>query len=286
MSPCNWLMEMLPKCKLLIPRLTFTSMLGAHLDGFSTNVATTVVVGDAKVTGRKADVILAARNAFEAAKRSIRQAGPNGAVTEAIAKVCAEYECNPVEGVLSHKIKKHVIDGNEVILNKETPTQQVEEFQFAPGDVIGLDVYVSSGEGIPKEAEQRCTVYKREIQQVYNLKTKSARAFFVEVNKRFPTLPFSIAQFEDATAAKVGVRECSNHDMLIAYPVLTEKSGEFVAQFKCTIAMLPRSATVLAGDLPFDEKRFESDKSIKNEEVQKLLASDLWKKEDKKKAKK
>lgn len=261
-------------------------MLGAHLDGFSTNVATTVVVGDAKVTGRKADVILAAKKAFEAAKRSIIKDGPNGAVTQAIAKVCAEYECQPVEGVLSHKIKQHIIDGNDVIINKETPTQQVEEFKFAPGDVFGLDVYVSSGEGVPKQAEQRCTVYKREIGQVYSLKTKSGRAFFVEVNKRFPTLPFSLAQFEDSTAAKVGVRECSNHDMLIAYPVLTETPGEYVAQFKCTIAMLPRSTTVLAGDIEFDEKRFESDKSIKSEEVQKLLASDLWKKEDKKKAKK
>ena len=118
-------------------------------------------------------------------------------MTEAIAKVCAEFGCNPVEGVLSHKVKKHLIDGNDVIINKETPTQQVEEFQFAPGDIIGLDVYVSTGEGVPKEGEQRTTVYKREIQVTYNLKTKSARSFFVEMNKRFPTLPFSIRSFED-----------------------------------------------------------------------------------------
>jgi hypothetical protein len=32
-----------------------------------------------------------------------------------------------------------------------------------PGDVIGLDVFVSSGEGKPKESEFRITVYKREI---------------------------------------------------------------------------------------------------------------------------
>jgi len=131
--------------------------------------------------------------------------------------------------VLSHKIKRHLIDGNDVIINKETPTQQVAEFAFAAGDVIGLDIYVSSGEGIPKEGEQRCTVYKRELEQVYNLKMKSSRAFFTEMNKRFPTLPFSLAQFEDSTGAKVGVRECSNHDMLVGYPVLVEKNGEFVA---------------------------------------------------------
>lgn len=139
-------------------------MLGAHLDGFATNVATTVVVGEGKVSGKKADTILAAHYAMQAAQRVIREAGTNTQVTEAIAKVCEEFGVNPVEGVLSHKIKKHLIDGNDVIINKETPTQQVSEYQFAPGDVFGLDIYVSSGEGIPKEGEQRCTVYKRELQ--------------------------------------------------------------------------------------------------------------------------
>lgn len=90
-----------------------------------------------------------------------------------------------------HKIKKHNIDGIEVIINRQTGTQNVQEYEFAPGDVFELDIYVSSGEGKPKEHEARCTVFKRELDQVYNLKMKSARAFFVEVNKRFPTMPFS-----------------------------------------------------------------------------------------------
>ncbi len=42
-------------------------------------------------------------------------------MTEIIAKICEAYEVNAVEGVLSHKVKKHLIDGNDVIINKETP---------------------------------------------------------------------------------------------------------------------------------------------------------------------
>jgi methionine aminopeptidase len=104
-----------------------------------------------------------------------------------------------------------------------------------PGDVFGLDVFVSSGEGKPKESEFRTTVYKREIDAQYNLKGKSARAFFAQVNKKYPTLPFSIRSFEDSTMAKVGVKECCEHDLMTQYPVLVEKIGEIVAQFKCTI---------------------------------------------------
>lgn len=258
---------------------------GAHFDGFASNAAVTHVVGTEKVTGRKADAVIAAYKAMQAAQRIIREAGTNAEVTEAIAAVCADYNVNAVEGVLSHKIKKHLIDGNDVIINKETSTQQVKQFQFAPGDVIGLDIYVSTGEGKPKEGEQRCTVYKRELQQVYNLKMKSSLAFYKEVNQRFPTLPFSLRAFKDQTGAKVGVRECGDHDMLVAYPVLVEKAGEFVAQFKCTVAVLPRSTCVLSGNLAFDEGRFESEHSIKNEKIAALLKQDLWKKVQEKKTK-
>ena len=60
-------------------------------------------------------------------------------------------------------MKKHLIDGNDVIINKEKPDQKVEEFEFAAGDVIGLDIFVSTGEGVPKEGDFRTTVFKREL---------------------------------------------------------------------------------------------------------------------------
>ena len=134
-----------------------------------------------------------------------------------------------MQGVLSHKTKKHLIDGNECIINKETPEQRVDDWEFAPGDIIHLDVYATSGEGMGKEADIRTTVYKRDLDMQYNLKSKSARTFFSIVNNKYPTLPFSIRGFEDLTGAKVGVRECVTHDLLMAYSVLTEKVGEFVA---------------------------------------------------------
>jgi hypothetical protein len=56
-----------------------------------------------------------------------------------------------------------LIDGNEVIINKETPEQRVEDWEFAPGDVIALDVFTTTGEGLGKESEQRTMVYKREM---------------------------------------------------------------------------------------------------------------------------
>jgi len=258
---------------------------GAHFDGYASIAATTVVVGDAKVTGRQADVVLAAYYAMQAAQRTIKKAATNNQVTAAIAKVCAEFDCQPSEGVLSHKIKQHVIDCNDVIINKETSTSQAKEYAFAPGDVIGLDIYVSTGEGKPKETDIRTTVYKRELQTDYQLKLKASRAFFKEIWARFPTLPFALRAFENGTEAKMGVKECLDHHMLVPYYVLKEKEGEYVAHFHTTIAVQPRSTAILSGNIPIDLSRFESEKSIKNEELKALLASDLWKDEKAKKKK-
>jgi len=259
--------------------------LGCHLDGFITQAAHTVVVSadaSAKVTGKKADAVVAAYNAMRGAQRVIRENATNTKVTEVIAKVCEEFGVSPLEGVLSHKVKKHLIDGNDVIINKETAEQRVEEFEFMPGDVIGLDIYVSTGEGKPRESEFRTTVFKRELDVQYNLKIQKSRAFFTEVNKRFPTLPFSISAFEDAVGAKIGVKECIEHDLITPYPVLIEKAGEIVAQFKCTLAVLPRSTCILTGDVSLDS-RFDSDKKINDADLAALIAGDLWKKEEKKK---
>ena len=71
--------------------------------------------------------------------------------------------------------------------------------------------------------------------------------------------------------------------MLIPYPVLAEKTGEFVAQFKATIVVQPKSTAVIAGNTPIDTSRFQSDNSVQNADLQALLAKDLWKKEKPKK---
>ncbi len=74
----------------------------------------------------------------------------NNQVTDAIAKVCDSYQVSALEGVLSHDLKKHLIDGNKVIINKETFEQKVDDQEFQVNDVFALDVFVSSGDGKTK----------------------------------------------------------------------------------------------------------------------------------------
>jgi len=218
--------------------------LGVHVDGYIAVVAHTVVCGGAESKDRKADVQMAAWQAAECAVRMFKAGAKNHEITEMIAKVAESYKCSPVEGVLSHQMKKHVIDATKVVINKQTTEQQVKEAVFENNDVFAVDLVMSTGEGKPKQHEDRTTVFKRDLEQKYSLKMKTSRAFFSEVNARFPTLPFTLRAGKDERSWTMGVVECKNHGMFIEYPVLYEKADELVAQVKFTALLLPSGNVV------------------------------------------
>jgi methionine aminopeptidase len=63
--------------------------------------------------------------------------------------------------------------------------------------------------------------------------------------------------FEDVNAARLGLKECLDHELLIPYPVIAEKVGTFVAQFKITV-MITKGKTAALNGLPLDESLFKS----------------------------
>ena len=193
------------------------------------------------------------------------------------------YNCNPVEGVLSHQMKKHVIDANKTIINKAVPEQQVPDATITKNDVWAFDVVMSTGKGKPTQGEDRTTVFKRNVEEKYSLKMKASRAFFSEVNQRFPTMPFTL-RAGDEKAWRMGVVECVKHSLFIEYPVLYEKPEEFVAQYKFTQLMLPSGncARITAGP----PTSATSELKLEDPELVELLAVSTDKKKKKKNNKK
>ena len=47
---------------------------------------------------------------------------------------------------------------------------------------------------------------------------------------------------------RMGLVECVNNELLHPYPVLAEKKGEFVAQFKYTIAVRKEGPLIICGN--------------------------------------
>merc|ERR1719213_885505 len=123
-------------------------------------------------------------------------------------------------------------------------------------EAYSIDVVVSSGEGKGRETEIRSTVFKRAVETNYVLKIQKARQFIHEVNKRFPTLPFTIRAWEDETIARVGVSEAKRHELLHEYPVTREREGEVLAQFKYTVLLLPGGTKMRRMTKPPSEDSF------------------------------
>jgi len=258
-----------------------------HIDGFIAAGGHTVVIGDDKVEDKRAEVVMAAWTAAEAALRLVQVGNTNTQVTEVFAKVADEFKCKPVQGVLSHQLKKHVIDGNRSIISVTTPDEQVDEFEFEMNEVYCIDVVMSTGDGKTRETELRNTVFKRAPDTSYSLKTQKARQFIHEVSKRFPALPFSLRAIEDEQVARVGVSEAKRHELLEEYPVLKEKPEEMVAQFKFTVLLLPGGTKRITG-LPLGklETQLAPTNSVEDADLKKLLAKSANPKNKKKTTKK
>ena len=263
--------------------------LGCHIDGYIAVVAHTIVVGatrEKKVTGRRADCILAAYYAAEAALRLIKPGESNMVVTEITDRIANTYHCKPVEGMISYQMSRGIIDGEKKIYQNPTEMQRrdIEKQEFALHEVYAVDVLMSTGEGKPRETDIRTTVYKKK-DFIYQLRMKSSRVFLSEVEKRYSLMPFTLRHFEDEKRARMGVIECAKHDLVEPYPVYQEKEGEFVAEFKFTLLLMPSGQMKITG-LPIDLDLYESEHKIVDNDIKQLLTSSAQKKKNKKKKKK
>lgn len=250
--------------------------LGVHIDGFIAVVGHTVVVGaskDNKVTGRKADVIQAAYLASELAQRLVKAGNENFTVTDQIQKVAEAFQCKPVEGMLSHELKRNMIDGEKAIIQNPTDQQRRDhaKCEFSIYDVFAIDILMSTGNGQAKEKDTRTTIFKR-TENTYNLKMKASRVFLNEVSNKYTSMPFTLRLFQDEKKAKMGLVECLKHGLVEPFSVFWEKEGEYVAQFKFTLLLMPNGGCRIT-EGPFDPEVFQSEYSIQDEEIKALLAT-------------
>lgn len=250
--------------------------LGVHIDGFIAVVGHTVVVGaskENKVTGRKADVIQAAHLASELAQRLVKAGNENFTVTDQIQKVAEAFQCKPVEGMLSHELKRNMIDGEKAIIQNPTDQQRRDhaKCEFSIYDVFAIDILMSTGNGQAKEKDTRTTIFKR-TENTYNLKMKASRVFLNEVSNKYTSMPFTLRLFQDEKKAKMGLVECLKHGLVEPFSVFWEKEGEYVAQFKFTLLLMPNGGCRIT-EGPFDPEVIQSEYSIQDEEIKALLAT-------------
>uniref|UniRef100_H2YPS3 Peptidase M24 domain-containing protein n=1 Tax=Ciona savignyi TaxID=51511 RepID=H2YPS3_CIOSA len=266
--------------------------LAVHIDGFIAAAAHTLVVGCTKenpATGRHADVVTAAHLCAEAALRLVKAGNKTNMVTQSLNKVSESFQCKPVEGMLSHQLQHNRIDGEKTIILNPTEKQRQdhEESEFEVHEVYAVDCLVSSGGGHPKELDTRTTVYKRNPDVVYQLKMKASRITMAQLAEHSVHLTKGCALKFDSLEIRgaMGIVECCKHGLCTMFPVMWEKEGELVAQFKFTVLLMPNMPMRIT-DSFYDPDCYKSSFKIEDAEILNLLNTSTSKRAAKKKKKK
>lgn len=289
--------------------------IGAHIDGFPAFAAHTVVVGasaENKVTGRKADVMWAAYNAAEITLRMLKPGMVNRDITKIIQKTTSAYDCCPIQNMASYNIEKDVVEGEKSILqnpvdqlqsrlaregnkdesptgtqdkSKESNAVLGEKCEIKVNDVWAIDVLASTGEGRVHPTEYKTSLYRRDPNSSYQLKMKASREILSKATEDHGCMTFSLRSFENETRTRLGLKECITHEVIQEHPVMKEKTGQYVAQFKYTVLVLPHGLLKVTG-LDFEKEMYDTSCKIEDQEINKLLSQSISKKANKRKKKK
>uniref|UniRef100_A0A2I3H9B1 Peptidase M24 domain-containing protein n=1 Tax=Nomascus leucogenys TaxID=61853 RepID=A0A2I3H9B1_NOMLE len=220
--------------------------LGVHVDGFIANVAYTLVVDVAQGT---------------------QVTGGKADVIKAIhlcdeAVLCLVKPGNQNTQVTEALNKAaHSLNCIKNHIQNLTDQQKKdhEKAELAVHEVYAVDVLVSSGEG-------------KDPSKQHGLKMKTSRAFFSEVEKCFDK------------KAQMGVVKYTKHELLQLFNVLYEKEGEFVAQFKCTVLLMPSGLMQITSG-PLEPDLYKSEMEVQDAELKALLQCSASQKTQKKKKK-
>lgn len=150
-------------------------------------------------------------------------------------------------------------------------------------EVYAMDIAMSTGEGKAKEQSAKATVFKRQVDVEYMLKMKASRQVFSEINAKYPSLPFVLRAIGDETKSKFGITELTTHGLVIGYPVLYEREGEYIGRIKFTVLILPSQTSICTS---MKAPNAVSDVEITDPVLKELLAQDMTSKAQKKNKKK
>lgn len=232
-------------------------------------------------------------------------------IAETTEKINRNFGVYAVEGVLSHQMKRFVIDGTKCIPNKISLTQAPAEIddEIEEGDVFAIDVVVTTAppkkqrKGAAEEEEEydpnleipapreqgdryKPTIFKRNVDTSYMLKLQTSRQILSEIQRKAQTFPFGLRQLE-TKVPRVGIKEMLDHNMLSVYPPLFAREGCIVAQMKMTCLVTDKQTLFVCGGnqtppttLPLvsggaDAAEFKSNKAVVDPALVTLLGQPL-----------
>ena len=250
---CNHCPQTLEEGKVIQEGDVVKVHLGCHVDGFPTQAAKTIVVGQGNLTSQKnAAAILAAEATANVMTHMLRPGTENGTITDAIAHMAHHFGVEAVEGVLSNRTKRWIIDGSEAIIGrrviKTLPQQDVAEVEIGDFQVWTLDVaFTTSSEYKMYLNDDNLNIWRRnEIEDQVRL--RAAETLLHECRSQLFCFPFTPNMTEKPLKTKLGIKALREKQLVDSFPSLRSKPSTITTRCCLTVAVTDKRIHVLCGE--------------------------------------
>jgi len=203
---------------------------GAHVDGFIADTATTVRVG-----GGDEEIIRIAEEAIESAVEIIKRGVKTNEIGERIERAVTSAGYRVMRGLNGHNIERFRIHGGLTIPNESAK----RGFRLHAGDVITIEPFVTRGSGESLRRSGR--IYRVLRSDVKRVRSEDAKNLLRDLSHRFGSLPFSLRWLEDSK----GMEELLQRLCVYEYPVVFSIDGEEVSQVEHTILVGENSCEII-----------------------------------------
>jgi methionine aminopeptidase len=263
--------------------------LGVHVQGYVASTGTTVVAGtnvyaspETLLTHPLADrltrAMAAGTYAMQAIARSLRPGTSNHLIRDMATTLLAAFDVNAVDRCISFSAAQYVADGPKHLALKPPvatdPETDIEEAFVAVNDVYVVDVRVSTGTGHLKIMQERPTVFRRNLEEAYMLRTKLARQALSEVDRRFPTFPFAAGQLTGGAQVRFGLKQAEQASLVEPYIMAREQSADDVVILYKATMLVTGNETIVSTFVPTFPEGFGAD-AIVDPGLQSVLALGL-----------
>lgn len=196
--------------------------LGAQIDGYLSDNATTIEVGE---TGLHSDLIDASREALNAAIKVVRPMQSVRKIGAEIERVISSFRYKPVRNLGGHGINRYDLHSSIFIPNYDDGNATV----LKPDSVIAIEPFASSGIGM---------IHNGPGGNIYILSGTKIREDEL-IYQNFKTIPFAERWLAKLTPDyRNYIRKMMSQKELSQFPILREHRGSMISQAEHTIMVL------------------------------------------------
>ncbi|MFW6121998.1 MAG: type II methionyl aminopeptidase [Petrotogales bacterium] len=202
---------------------------GAHIDGYIADTATTVEVG----THNHSSMIKASNDALEKAIGLIRAGIDLSEIGEIVEKTIKSYGYKPISNLTGHSLEQYQLHSGISV-----PSVSISRGKYKPkkGDVLAIEPFATDGEGRVISGEGSNIYLCNKSLRLKMARDQRAKMSFKRLYAKFKTLPFAQRWCNDLLpGVDLTLKKLSFLGLIKQFPQLIEAKKGIVTQSEHTV---------------------------------------------------